>query len=96
MQENGGLCERMNYWDPAALNITAATQQGICQMAESLGLGEDEELSEDSGGEDDEEDPEDSAWVAENTVKDLPCTVGDTNNLTWVHPACHAIGGPSN
>ena len=72
------------------------TQKGICLMAESLGLNEDDDLTDDGEGDDDDLDPEDSAWLTETSAQDHSCVLGNNNHLTWVHPACHAIGGASN
>ena len=62
-------------------------------MAEQLGLTEDTDLS---GEEESEGDPEDEPWdaglIAENTDTK---SGNNSNNLTYIHPACHAVGGPT-
>ena len=71
------------------------SQKDICNLAVSLGLTEDMELSgeeEVENEEDPEDQPVDSGWIAENPVKVNPDTGVHSNNLTYIHPACHACG----
>ena len=71
-------------------------QQGICNFGESLGLNEDDPFSEESDDENGSDyDPEDQSNVAESAIPSVEPPVTHSSNLTYVHPACHAVGGPS-